>query len=270
MNDEQLDLLYVTNTIFTQMGGFRFMKMTGAHSYLRARDEQGDFYLQFKLRFYLCWRRKAAMRDEWKSILSMKRRNGLKNPGLEQKAIKPRAVPEWGMAATFARHVMYLFFFLWFQDLAWRKYRRLAGNPESLNTAKAMWHAYSRGYRSFRKYEFAKWLRQRDPGRYLVLPQGETPLALPEGSETVLLRQIKQIEQDAHAGCGLYYEIYEPRVLRALRALEKKLTGYDLAVFTRILPESGWDISDESYEASRRAEAEVREKIHGNLDADDY
>ena len=49
MNEEQAHLLYVTNTIFTQMGGQRFMKMTGAYSYVRARDEHGDCYLQFKL-----------------------------------------------------------------------------------------------------------------------------------------------------------------------------------------------------------------------------
>ena len=49
MNEEQAHLLYVTNTIFSQMGGYRFMRMTGAHSYVRARDERGDCYLQFKL-----------------------------------------------------------------------------------------------------------------------------------------------------------------------------------------------------------------------------
>lgn len=54
MHDQQAQLLYVTNTIFTQMGGQRFMRMTGAHSYLRARDEQGDCYLQFKLPGNMC------------------------------------------------------------------------------------------------------------------------------------------------------------------------------------------------------------------------
>lgn len=49
MYEEQAHLLYVTNTIFSQMGGHRFMRMTGAHSYTRARDEHGDCYLQFKL-----------------------------------------------------------------------------------------------------------------------------------------------------------------------------------------------------------------------------
>ncbi|MDL2216366.1 hypothetical protein LJB81_01370 [Desulfovibrio sp. OttesenSCG-928-M14] len=54
MHDQQAHLLYVTNTIFTQMGGQRFMRMTGAHSYIRARDEQGDCYLQFKLPGDMC------------------------------------------------------------------------------------------------------------------------------------------------------------------------------------------------------------------------
>lgn len=54
MNEEQSYLLYVTNTIFTQMGGHRFMKMTGAHSYIRARDEQNNCYLQFKLPGSMC------------------------------------------------------------------------------------------------------------------------------------------------------------------------------------------------------------------------
>lgn len=217
---------------------------------------------------YRCWKHKAFIREEWASINTMSLARQFEVPCYKRKSLTLHPVPEWGQAAAFARHALYLFFFLWFRDLDWRKYRRLVTDPESLNTAKAMWNAYSRGFRSFHKYEFTLWLRERDPGRYPALPQGETILALPEGSETVLQRKIERIEKDAHHGCGLYYEIYEPRVLRALRALKQTLGGYDLEVFTRLLPETGWDISDEAFEASRRAEAEVWEEIHGNLDRD--
>lgn len=195
--------------------------------------------------------RKAAIRRD---ILTQNR-----NPQGQRQA------PGWGMLDSFARHALYLFFALWFSDLGWRKCRRLAADPESLRFAGAMLRAFSQGFRSVYEYGFTRWLeKRRSPGRYLALPPGKTVLALPEGPETALLRAIRKIEQDAHAGCGLYYEVYEPRVIRRLRALQQTLSGYDLAVFTRLLPQTGWDISDEAYAASCEAEADAWAEIRAD------
>lgn len=54
MNHENAELLYVTNTIFAQMGGQRFISMTGAHSFVRGCADTGEFFLQFKLPGKMC------------------------------------------------------------------------------------------------------------------------------------------------------------------------------------------------------------------------
>lgn len=196
---------------------------------------------------FLRWARKTALRQDF---LSQNRKH---------------QAPGWGMLDSFTRHVLYLFFSLWFSDLGWRTCRWLAADPGSLRFAEAMLRAYSERFRSFYEFGFTRWLnKRRSPGRYLALPPGKTVLALPEGPETALLRAIKQIEQEAHAGCGQYFEVYDPRVIRRLRALKQTLTGHDLAVFTSLLPKVGWDISDEAYQASCEAEADVWAEIRAD------
>lgn len=182
------------------------------------------------------------------------------------RSIFKRAVPAWGLRVLIARHVLYFHFCLHFSDLKWRYSRKLASDEESIATATLMWEAYMGGYRSYKEYGYLQWLESRDLTRQRALPQGGPVLALPEGRESVLLREIKQIEKESYSGCGLYYEIYEPRVLRALRALKSKLRDYDLAIYLRILPDSGWDLSDEAYEASRQAESELWDELHGEYD----
>ena len=99
-----------------------------------------------------------------------------------------------------------------------------------------------------------------------ALPQGAPVPALLEGRESVLTKEIERIEKEANSGCGQYYELYEPRVLRALRALKSRLCPDDLAIFNRI---NHWDISDEAYAASCRAESEVWAEIRSGYDCDD-
>jgi len=99
----------------------------------------------------------------------------------------------------------------------------------------------------------------------LALPQGSPALALPEGRESALAKKIGRIEKEANSGCGQYYELYEPRVLRALRSLRAGLCPYDLDVFDRL---NHWDISDEAYEASCAAENELWNEIRSNQDCE--
>lgn len=183
-------------------------------------------------------------------------------------SIFKRAVPAWGLLVLIARHVLYFHFYLYFIDLNWRYYRQLASNNESIATASLMWKAYMGGYRSYKEYGFLQWLDSRDLCRQLALPQGDPVLALPEGRESVLRKEITHIEKQSNSGCGLYYELYEARVLRALRALKSRMSEYDLAIFLRILPDFGWDVSDEAYAASCQAENEVWEDIRGGYDWD--
>lgn len=99
----------------------------------------------------------------------------------------------------------------------------------------------------------------------LVVEKLENPvLMLPEGRETVLGRQIERIATECHPGCGCYYEIYEARVLRALRSLRRRLSGYDLSVFERLAPAMGWDLSDEYFDAACKAEEEVFAEVRAN------
>ena len=54
MEQEKAELLYVTNTIFEQLGGQRFILMTGAHSFVRGRIDTGECFLRFKLPGAMC------------------------------------------------------------------------------------------------------------------------------------------------------------------------------------------------------------------------
>lgn len=98
-------------------------------------------------------------------------------------------------------------------------------------------------------------------------PNGLT-LALPQGCEESLRERMRKIEAGARHGTGMYYELYEPRVLRGFRDLEASLFGYEKEVFKDILAEEDWDISDEAYSISRSMEAEVWREIHQEYDCD--
>jgi len=117
-----------------------------------------------------------------------------------------------------------------------------------------------------RNYVIQQWSQQLAMIRRPALPQGAPVLALPEGRESVLTREIERIEKAANSGCGQYYELYEPRVLRALRSLKDRLSPYDLTIFNRI---NHWNLSDEAYAASCRAESEVWNEIRAGYDCDD-
>jgi len=185
------------------------------------------------------------------------------------RSIFKSAVSAWGLRTLISRHVLSFFFFLHFRDLTWRHCRKLFSDKESIDTASLMWNAYMNGYRSYKDFGYRQWLNSRDITRQLALPQGKPVRALPEGRESILLKEIQQIEKESYSGCGLYYEIYEPRVLRALRSLKNRLSEYDLAIFLRILPEFGWDLSDEAYMASCQAESEVWAEIRSDYGYDE-
>jgi hypothetical protein len=165
-----------------------------------------------------------------------------------------------------SREILFLAFYLRFRDISWREYRHLSTDTmeETFKTASLLWQAYSQGYQWLRDYEGDQaqlsWIE----------PPDDPVLALPEGSETALERQIKEIEEEANADCVWYYdyyELYEPHVLRALRALRAGLNDYELLVFTQLLSDR-WDISDDAYAASCEAEAELWAEIRAASDAD--
>lgn len=208
------------------------------------------------------WRERSAIRRHYVRFNAWMQQWREGSPVYRGVPFKPCAVPEWGMCAAIARRVLYLFFFLRFRDLTWRQCRRLASDPESVETAGRFWDAHQRAFHTYREYDFSQWLLSRNPARYPALPRGMAVLALPEGRETVLGREIDHIQKESHHGCGLYYEIYEPRVLRALRKLHGRLDDYDREVFGRLLTVFGWDISDESFAASIQAEAVLMEELY--------
>lgn len=218
-------------------------------------------------RILLCllknWRETADLRQHYIRFNAWMQRRRKKSPAYQGIPFEPCAVPEWGICAITARRVLYLFFFLWFRDLTWRQCRHLIAESDSIKTASLFWEAYSQGFRSFKEYDFRQWLRKRDLSRRLALPPGREVLALPEGRESVLEKEIVRIQEESHRGCGLYYEIYEPQVLSALRSLRRSLNGYDLEIFNCLLSGFGWDLSDEYFQASIRAEAELREELYG-------
>lgn len=117
-----------------------------------------------------------------------------------------------------------------------------------------------------RNYAYQQWSQQLALIRRPALPQGAPVLALPEGRESLLTKEIERIEKEANSGCGQYYELYEPRVLRALRALKARLCPYDLEIFNRI---NHWNLSDEAYATSCQAENEVWDEIRSGYDCDE-
>lgn len=176
------------------------------------------------------------------------------------------AVPAWEFRDALVKRIICLYFFLRLKDFHWRQYRQLLAAKDPEEAISTMWLACLWGYRSIEDYHFHQWLQKKELSKLPPLPQGGPVLALPEGREFKLAKDIERIEKEATSGCGLYYELYEPRVLRALRSFRDRLCPYDLEIFNRINP---WDLSDEAYAASCRAESEVWAEIRSDCGCDD-
>lgn len=180
-------------------------------------------------------------------------------------ALRDVPLPPWGLGACVSAFVCALLFFLRFHDRSWRHCRLSFASEDALDSL-AMVEAYEHGFRSFRDYDFALWLQKRELPRLPALSAGQPVLALPEGRESVLTKQIDAIDKESNRGCGQYFELYHARFLRALRSLKSGLTEYDRPIFARLLSVNGWDISDDAFHTACREEDEVLAEIRAGYE----
>ncbi|EDT0920219.1 dpoa decarboxylase [Salmonella enterica subsp. enterica] len=70
------------------------------------------------------------------------------------------------------------------------------------------------------------------------------------------------LSKEAHSGCGLYYEIYESRLIGLLRDHLSELNEADANKLTHYAESKGTKIDDESYSDALEAERECRAEIY--------
>ncbi|EGN0308890.1 dpoa decarboxylase [Salmonella enterica] len=70
------------------------------------------------------------------------------------------------------------------------------------------------------------------------------------------------LSKEAHRGCGLYYEIYESRLIGLLRDHLSELNETDANKLMRYAESQGTKIDDESWSESLEAERECRAEIY--------
>ncbi|HHH1032312.1 TPA: dpoa decarboxylase [Yersinia enterocolitica] len=69
------------------------------------------------------------------------------------------------------------------------------------------------------------------------------------------------LSKEAHQGCGLYYEIYESRLIGLLRHHLSQLNEPDAEKLRRYAENQGTKVDDETYHTSLNAERECRAEI---------
>lgn len=70
------------------------------------------------------------------------------------------------------------------------------------------------------------------------------------------------LSKEAHSGCGLYYEIYESRLIGLLRDHLLELNEADANKLRRYAESKGTKIDDVSYSDALEAERECRAEIY--------
>ncbi|EGL2678355.1 dpoa decarboxylase [Salmonella enterica] len=70
------------------------------------------------------------------------------------------------------------------------------------------------------------------------------------------------LSKEAHKGCGLYYEIYESRLIGLLRDHISELNETDANKLRRYAESQGVKIDDVSYSEALEAERECRAEIY--------
>ena len=70
------------------------------------------------------------------------------------------------------------------------------------------------------------------------------------------------LSKEAHSGCGLYYEIYESRLIGLLRDHLSELNEADANKLRRYAESKGTKIDDASYSEVLEAERECRSEIY--------
>ena len=71
----------------------------------------------------------------------------------------------------------------------------------------------------------------------------------------------KNMLSKAHQGCGLYYEIYEGRLISLLRHHLSQLNESDADKLRRYAESQGTKVDDETYRVALNAERECRAEI---------
>ncbi|MEN4913428.1 dpoa decarboxylase [Erwinia amylovora] len=74
-------------------------------------------------------------------------------------------------------------------------------------------------------------------------------------------RVFNDISESANNGCGLYYEIYEGRLLSGLRNHLNHLKDSDADKLINYAASQGYRLDNDSYRASKLAEAECISEI---------
>ncbi|MGM8766054.1 hypothetical protein ACS6L6_21575 [Enterobacter asburiae] len=81
------------------------------------------------------------------------------------------------------------------------------------------------------------------------------------GDSVSAVSLIRHIEEEAHRGCGLYYELYYARALDRIAALIDGLAGDDATTVRETAARLGFDTSEQARRESDRAEREIINQI---------
>ena len=72
----------------------------------------------------------------------------------------------------------------------------------------------------------------------------------------------RKFSEEANQGCGLYYEIYESRLISLLRHHLSRLNEQDADKLRRYAENQGTKVDDETYREVLKAEQECRGEIY--------
>lgn len=72
---------------------------------------------------------------------------------------------------------------------------------------------------------------------------------------------IQQLKNDANRGCGLYYEIYEHRLLSGLLDLHSTLSASDAATFRDVAASCGCSLAESDVQNARQAYSKIMDEI---------
>lgn len=75
----------------------------------------------------------------------------------------------------------------------------------------------------------------------------------------------RKLSKEANQGCGLYYEIYESRLISLLRHHLSRLNEQDADRLRRYAENQGTKVDDETYREVLMAEQECRAEIYREL-----
>ncbi|EKT1335104.1 hypothetical protein ABWR82_004260 [Salmonella enterica subsp. enterica] len=72
---------------------------------------------------------------------------------------------------------------------------------------------------------------------------------------------IQRIQKEVNHGCGLYYEIYEHRLLSRLRNIHDTLNANDAATFQDVAASCGCSLTESSLQNASQAYTKIMDEI---------